>query len=223
MKNKGFSILEILVVVAILGVFAGIAVPNVIGWISDREVKNEAYKTIAFINEIKAKVSAGEYGMIQILLKPNVEVYTMSTENYFNTYKSISANNTYKSNNSCSYGTMQGGFARNRDLATIDFPMYGSEHVVFTYPNAAHNPTTTVLCITKDGLLNYIRSKKTERDPETGKNVLLFIFCSKSNTNQGSCRYNTREKYMYKITIDRSVNTKVYKLIKKSTWKKIDG
>ena len=75
MKNKGFSILEILVVVAILGVFAGIAVPNVIGWISDREVKNEAYKTIAFINEIKAKVSAGEYGMIQILLKPNVEPF----------------------------------------------------------------------------------------------------------------------------------------------------
>ena len=220
---NAFTIIELLVVVTIIGIFATIAYPNVIKWITDREVKNEAYKTVSFINEIKAKVSAGEYGMIQILLKPNLEIYTMSTENYFNTYKSISANNTYKSNNSCSYGTMQKGFQKNRDLETISFPLIGKDNIVYTYPSAAHNPVATVLCITKDGLLNYSRLKKMERDPETNKNVLLFVFCSKSNTTQGSCRNTAKEDNMYKITIDRFVNTKIYKLVKKRTWKKIDG
>ena len=224
MKQKAFTLIEILVVVIVLGVFGAIAYPNVIKWITDREVKAEVYKTINFIDEMKSLATSGKYGIVQVVLKPNIEIYTMSNENYFNTYKSITANNTYKNNMSCNFGTKQGGFVRNRNLSTISFPMSGSDHVVYVYPNAAHNPVGTFLCISKEGqLLKYMRTRKTERDPSTGKNIDIFIFCSKSNTTQSSCRYNAREDFMYKITIDKFVNTKVYKLVKKSTWKKIDG
>ena len=224
MKQKAFTLIEILVVVIVLGVFGAIAYPNVTKWITEREVKSEVYKAISFIDEMKSLATSGKYGIVQVALKPNVEVYTMSNENYFNTYKSVTANNTYKNNMSCDQGTRQSGFIRNRNLSTISFPMNGSDHVVYVYPNGAHNPVGTFLCISKEGqLLKYMRTRKTERDPSTGKNVDIFIFCSKSNTNQSSCRYNTREDFMYKITIDKSVNTKVYKLVKKSTWKKIDG
>jgi len=223
-KQKAFTLIEILVVVIVLGVFGAIAYPNVIKWITDREVKAEVYKTINFIDEMKSLATSGKYGIVQVVLKPNIEIYTMSNENYFNTYKSITANNTYKNNMSCNFGTKQGGFVRNRNLSTISFPMSGSDHVVYVYPNAAHNPVGTFLCISKEGqLLKYMRTRKTERDPSTGKNIDIFIFCSKSNTTQSSCRYNAREDFMYKITIDKFVNTKVYKLVKKSTWKKIDG
>ena len=58
-----------------------------LSWITDREVKKEVYETVAFIKERKAEVTSGKYGMTQIVLKPNLEVYTMSPQNFFNTYQ----------------------------------------------------------------------------------------------------------------------------------------
>ena len=147
----------------------------------------------------------------------------MSKINFINTYKGFS-NSSYKTNSQCSYGTMQSGFVRNQSLETLKLGYYSNVHV---YPNAAHNPTNTVLCITQDDSIIYNRLRKTEKDPETGEIVDIFIFCSKSNSTQYSCKYNTNLDYMYKITINQSVNTKVYKYSKKYSknkgWMKIDG
>ena len=220
---KGFTIIELLVVLAVIGVFSAIAYPNISNWIIDRDVKKEVYETVTFIKEIKSKVKNGEYGMIQLSLQPNLEVYTMSKINFINTYKGFS-NSSYKTNSQCSYGTMQSGFVRNQSLETLKLGYYSNVHV---YPNAAHNPTSTVLCITQDDSIIYNRLRKTEKDPETGEIVDIFIFCSKSNSTQYSCKYNTNLDYMYKITINQSVNTKVYKYSKKYSknkgWMKIDG
>ena len=46
---KGFTILELLVVLAIIGVFAVVAFPNIIKWIGDRVVRYEVYKRVEFI------------------------------------------------------------------------------------------------------------------------------------------------------------------------------
>ena len=221
---KAFTLLELLVVVAILGIFTVVAYPNISKWNADRDVKKEVYETLNFIKEMKILSDSGQYGIVQVILKPNLEVYTMSNENYFNTYKSVSTNNSYKRNNQCNYGTMQGGFQRNRSLETLKLSVSNNDSSVHVYPNAAHNPTATVLCLTKDNSISYMRTRKTERDPETGRNVDIFIFCSKSNSSQYSCQYNAKLDFMYKITINKNVNIKIYKLNKKSgKWKKIDG
>lgn len=220
--KRAFTLVEILVVVAILGVFAAIALPNVTSWIEDRTVKSEVYRTIGFLNEMRSLASSGQYGIILVALKSNVEVYTMSPERYLRTYKGFQ-NSSYKRDNSCGRASRQPGFVRNRNLATISFPWHGTDHVVSTYPSGAYRPSGTFLCITKEGLLKYQELNKWERDPETGQNVNIFIFCSKTNSNQSTCNYNSRLDFMYKITIDKFVNIKVYKLIKKSIWKKIDG
>ena len=47
---RGFTILELLVVLAVIGVFAGIAYPNISNWITDRNVKKEVYETVAFVH-----------------------------------------------------------------------------------------------------------------------------------------------------------------------------
>ena len=221
---KAFTLLELLVVIAILGIFTAIAYPNISKWITDREVKKEVYDTVNYIKDMKTLADSGQYGMVQLSLKPNLEVYTMSNENYFNTYKSISTNNSYKRNYQCNYGTMQGGFQRNRNLETLKLSVSNNDSSVHVYPNAAHNPPYTVLCLTKDNSISYMRARKTERDPETGKNVDIFIFCSKSNSTQYSCKYNARLDFMYKVTINKNANTKIYKLNNKNgQWKKIDG
>ena len=61
-KSRGFTIIELLVVLAVMGVFAAIAYPNIMSWITDREVKKEdSYKQI--IHQILTK----EYGRSKII------------------------------------------------------------------------------------------------------------------------------------------------------------
>ena len=222
-KIKAFTLLELLVVLAVLGVFSVIAYPNISSWITDREVKKEVYETVAFIKERKAEVTSGKYGMTQIALKPNLEVYTMSPQNFFNTYQDISSNSSYKSNRQCDYGYRQSGFQRNRSLETLKLSVSNNDSEVHVYPNAAHNPSGTFLCLTKDNNISFMRSRKTERDKETAQNVDIFVFCSKSNSTQNSCKYNAKLDYMYKITINQYVKIKIFKLNKNNQWVKIDG
>ena len=222
--TKALTIIELLVVIVIIGIFSVVAYPNISKWITDRDVKKEVYETINYIKEMKVLADSGQYGIVQLSLKPNLEVYTMSNEDYFNTYKSISTNNSFKRNYQCSYGTMQNGFQRNTSLESLKLSVSNNDSSVHVYPNAAHNPTSTVLCLTKDNSISYMRLRKTERDPETGQNVDIFIFCSKSNSTQYSCKYDARLDFMYKITINKNVNMKIFKLNKKNgQWKKIDG
>ena len=224
MKKKAFTILELLVVLAVIGVFSAIAYPNISNWIADRNVKKEVYEVVNFIKEKKLMVTNDKYGMIQLSLKPNLEVYTMSKINFINTYRSVSSNSSLKRNNQCTYGTMQSGFVRNQNLETLKLSVSNNDSNAHVYPNAAHNPPYTVLCLTKDNSISYNRLRKTERDAETGKNVDIFIFCSKSNSTQNSCQYNVNLDHMYKITISKNINMKVYKKNKsKNSWVKIDG
>ena len=211
---KAFTLIELLVVILILGIFAVIAYPNVIKWINDREVKAEAIKTAGYLNEMQSTVKSGKYGMVQVTLQTDVYVYTMSNENFRNTYKNLTQNNTYKRNNSCAY--RQSGTSRKTNLETIKFPTSGNDYVVHISPNR------TVLCMTTDGLLNY-GGNQTETDPETRKIVNVLTICSRGNTTQSSCTYRARQDSMYKVTIDKNITTKIYRLKNKSTWVKIDG
>ena len=221
-NKKGFTILELLVVLAVMGVFTAIAYPNISSWITDREVKKEVYETVTFIKERKAEVTSGKYGMTQIVLKPNLEVYTMSPQNFFNTYQNISSSSSYKTNKQCDYASRQSGFSRNSSLETLSFPINVSE--VQVYPNGAHNPSATYLCITKDASIKFMQLRKTDRDPDTNQNVDMFVFCSNSNTTQNTCKFDANYDFMYKLNIDNFQNIKVYKKNKnKNSWIKIDG
>ena len=221
-KIRGFTILELLVVLVVMGVFTAIAYPNISSWITDREVKKEVYETVTFIKERKAEVTSGKYGMTQIVLKPNLEVYTMSPQNFFNTYQNISSSSSYKTNKQCNYAWRQSGFSRNSSLETLSFPINVSE--VQVYPNGAHNPSATYLCITKDASIKFMQLRKTDRDPDTNQNVDMFVFCSNSNTTQSTCKFDANYDFMYKLNIDNFQNIKVYKKNKKkNSWIKIDG
>jgi prepilin-type N-terminal cleavage/methylation domain-containing protein len=220
-KNRGFTIIELLVVLAVMGVFTAIAYPNIMSWITDREVKKEVYETVTFIKERKAEVTSGKYGMTQIILQPNLQVYTMSTENFTNTYNGITSS-SYKTNKQCDYGWRQPGFSRNTSLETLSFPINVS--AVQVYPNGAHRPGSSIICITKDGTIKLMQLRKTDRDPDTNQNVDMFVFCSNSNTNQNTCKFDANFDYMYKLNIDSFQNIKVYKKNKKkNSWIKIDG
>jgi prepilin-type N-terminal cleavage/methylation domain-containing protein len=228
MKNKkAFTILELLVVLAVLGVFAAVAYPNISNWINDRNVKKEVYDVISFVKEKKSEVTSGKYGMVQILLNEIIEVYTMTPEQFSSTYHSVSTSSSFKTNKTCGFGTTQPGLIRRTDLEKSDLRMgvYYPESSVNVYPSPYHNPFRTVLCITKDGTIKFTQyPNKKEKDPSTSQDVDLFIFCSKSNSTSTSCQLNANLDHMYKITLDNFQNMKVYKKNKsKNSWIKIDG
>ena len=91
MRNKAFTILELLVVLAVIGVFAAVAYPNISNWIADRQVKKEVFETVNFVKERKSEVTSGKYGMVQILFNRQLQVFTMSPNRFIEIYKSINS------------------------------------------------------------------------------------------------------------------------------------
>ena len=226
MRNKAFTILELLVVLAVIGVFAGIAYPNISNWITDRNVKKEVYETVTFIKERKAEVTSGKYGMVQVLLNDQLEVFTMSPEKFSDIYKDFSSPYpSHKQNYTCGFSNTA-GFTIESKYASHDFGINASDSNVNVYPSAYHNPMRTAICITKDGSISYDKPYQNARikDDETGKMVDFFMFCSKKNTTENTCRYSSNHEYRYMITLDRFQNIKVLKYNKnKNKWIKIDG
>ncbi len=120
--KKGFTIIELLVVLAVIGVFSAFAYPNISSWIEDRNIKKEISELVSSIKEIKSEVSSGKYGMVQLQLFSNVEVYTMSLEHFLQTYKNVQSSNTsYKINKQCGSGSSQPNLVRNSSKEKISF------------------------------------------------------------------------------------------------------
>ena len=226
MKKNAFTILELLVVLAVIGVFAGIAYPNISNWITDRNVKKEVYETVTFIKERKAEVTSGKYGMVQVLLNDQLEVFTMSPEKFSDIYKDFSSPYpSHKQNYTCGFSNTA-GFTIESKYASHDFGINASDSNVNVYPSAYHNPMRTAICITKDGSIDYYRPNQNFQvnDNATGKKVDAFVFCSKSNTKDSWCKYNSNYDFRYMITLDKFQNIKIFKYNKKKNkWNKIDG
>jgi prepilin-type N-terminal cleavage/methylation domain-containing protein len=220
--KKGFTILELLVVLAVVGVFTAIAYPNISIWIDNRNIKNEISELVSFIKEIKSEVSNGKYGMVQLQLSGSVEVYTMSPEKFLETYKNIgSSSSSYKINKSCGKGSSQPHLVKNNAKEKIFFGRASKDSVVWVYP---YNSTeATVICITKDNTIKYSGSNITLLDPSTGKNHDAFIFCPKNSSTQNTCRPNASLDIMYQITINSFQEIKVWRKAKGKNWVKIDG
>ena len=225
-KNRAFTILELLVVLAVIGVFSAIAYPNVSSWIADRNVKNAAFETVAFVKDRKSEVTSGKYGMTQILFNRQLQVFTMSPNKFIEIYKSTNSPfSSHKQNYTCGFGDTA-GFTRQNQYDKEDFGPYVQESDVHIYPSAWHNPTRTAVCITKDGSISYYRPNQNGRikDQSTGQMVDFFLFCSKSNSTERSCKYNSNLEYRYMITLDRFQNMKVFRYNKnKNKWNRIDG
>ena len=68
-KIKGFTLLELLVVVAIVGLISGVAYPNFSSWKKDREVRVVAEKVANLFSSLSTLSQRGSYPYVQIYFK----------------------------------------------------------------------------------------------------------------------------------------------------------
>ena len=64
-KVKGFSLLELLVVVTIIGVISSLSFGPFMKWRGDRAVRTEALNTTSVIKDIFTQVQRGNYSFVQ--------------------------------------------------------------------------------------------------------------------------------------------------------------
>jgi len=219
--KKGFTLIELLVVLAVIGVFSAFAYPNISSWIEDRNIKKEISELVSSIKEIKSEVSSGKYGMVQLQLFSNVEVYTMSLEHFLQTYKNVQSSNTsYKINKQCGSGSSQPNLVRNSSKEKISFGRSNNDSSVWVYP---YNSPGTVICITKDSIIKYSGSNITYKDPGTSKDLDAFILCPRSISTKRACNASANLDSMYQITINNFQEIKIWRKSKGKNWVKIDG
>ena len=65
-KLKGFTILEIIIVVIIVGIVAAIGMPNYTSWKKDREVRGAATRIINIFNGISTQLQRNVFPFMQM-------------------------------------------------------------------------------------------------------------------------------------------------------------
>ena len=67
-NNKGFSILELIVVVTIIGIISAVAYPNISHWNKARQIENSAIQIKTLFTNINSQVQRGNYGFVQVYI-----------------------------------------------------------------------------------------------------------------------------------------------------------
>ena len=79
LKNRAFTLIEILIVIIIIIVFVVIAYPRVSNYMTDREVRKEVYSLVEYIKQKKTEAVSGKYAMAWIWISGKSSGRSQST------------------------------------------------------------------------------------------------------------------------------------------------
>ena len=224
-KHKGFSLVELLLVILLIGITSAIAIPNINDWITDRKVKKEVVELAAYINQKKQEVNQRKYSLIHF--DGNLKLSKSPTKTWFMTNEEFSIQ---MSNNPPGRTNRNNGSNKSilREAGScpcslpIDYQIWNKSTERFTLKagiRGAAGGNNFSLCISRNGKMN---SCGVDPNPVTGVRARYYILCSVKNTEENGsnrCHYNTKKKHRYMLSVDRGLNTTIYKYnLKKDRW-----
>ena len=225
-KYKGFSLLELIIVILLIGITSAIAIPNINDWITDRKVKKEVVELAAYINQKKEEVNQRKYSLI--FFDGNLKLsQTHKNKTWFMTNEEFAIQ---MSNNPPGRTNRNNGSNKSilREAGScpcslpIDYQIWNKSTERFTLKDGvrgAAGGNNFKLCISRNAKL---KSCGVDPNPVTGKRARYYILCSVKNTEENGsdrCHYNTKKKYRYMLSVDTSLNTTIYKYnLKKDKW-----
>ena len=224
-KHKGFSLIEILLVILLIGITSAIAIPNINDLITDRKVKKEVVELAAYINQKKEEVDQRKYSLIHF--DGNLKLSKSPTKTWFMTNEEFSiqmSNNPpgrTNRNNGSNKSILREAGACPCSIP-IDYQIWKQSTDRFTFKGDVRGTAggnNGKLCISRNGKMN---SCGVGKNPVTGERARYYILCSVKNTKESGsnrCHYNTKKKHRYMLSVDRGLNTTIYKYnLKKDKW-----
>ena len=223
--NRGFTIIEILVVIIVIIIFVFIAWPNITNWTTDREVKHEVNSFVEYLKEKKAEVQGGKYPVIQVGVYASPKLWYMTHEEFGIQMKvpAPARTNRGKASQYNNKSIMNNSRACPSSPDNVDYSNWVKTNVgTYKWKNDTRHWPNIKICISKDAFLDPGTRHFDFTSLEKGRLEGALVICSaKNSTNSGSTRCNARNKIEHRriIQIDRSLNILIYKYnLKKDKW-----
>ncbi len=221
--NRGFTIIEILVVIIVIIIFVFIAWPNITNWTTEREVRQEVNSFVEYLEEKKAEVQEGKYPVVSVGVYASPVLWYMTHEEYGIQMKVPAPARTNrgqasKYNNKSILNNARGcpGYP-----PTIDYQEWKESTDRYKWNNNVYHWPNVWLCISQNAIF---QPGPKETHPTTGeKGYSRIIICSAKNTTKSGgptrCNQNNKIDNRYMVWTDRSLKISIYKYnLKKDKW-----
>ena len=194
---KGFTILELLVVITIVAIVSAVGYPNFMEWSEDRKVRKASEQIASMLTNINTQLQRGNFQYVQFQILPNGNSTTVKTKGIYQDTYSTKINS--------------GGIQCSKDNSYWDETV--QEIVIDTQ---VHKDKEGAVCFSKDGtkflqtgsLQNQFIIKINGEDQKD-----YVVVCGKSN----SCDVTAPEKPSYLVMWSRFGTITKYKR-GKSDW-----
>ena len=194
---KGFTILELLVVVVIIAVVSAVGYPNFLEWRKDREIRAAAEKVVTMLTGISTQAQRGAYPFVQFEVTPSAKSVQFKSKGMLQDTMNSKLNQSNTKILDC----------------TIVNSGYWDNHLVDIYTGTVgiDKSGAGAVCFSKDG--SYFAEKSTLEDSQNSKLLLegrstdnYLIICPTSGS--GSCGSS---KPQYLVEWSRFGNIKKFK------------